>query len=55
VVIYTSPTAKGTYLTIGVALMTAGSALIVERFWEGIMAVILGGALIFVREYLKEQ
>lgn len=49
-----TPTAKGTYLTIGIALMTAGSALVDKALWQGLLLVLVGGALIFLREYLKE-
>ncbi len=48
-------TAKGTFLTVGIACMTAGSAVIAANFVLGLGLIGVGAALIFLREWIKEN
>lgn len=53
----TQPIIKASFLSIALILSTAGATLLSnpERFWEGILCLILGVGVICLREKLKKK
>ena len=49
-------TGKGTLLTGGITLISAGATLLLTETWYiGLLLMVVGGGFIFAREFVKEQ